>query len=38
VSTVLVAIGASVLIGVVLWLYPVKRAAQLSPIDAIHHE
>ena len=38
VSTVLVAIGASVLVGVVFGLYPAMRAARLSPIDAIHHE
>lgn len=37
-STVLVAIGASVLVGVVFGLYPAMRAARLSPIDAIHHE
>lgn len=38
VSTVLVAIGASVLVGVLFGLYPALRAARLSPIDAIHHE
>jgi putative ABC transport system permease protein len=38
VSTVLVAIGASVLIGLTFGLYPAMRAAKLSPIDAIHHE
>jgi putative ABC transport system permease protein len=37
-STVLVAIGASVLIGLTFGLYPAMRAARLSPIDAIHHE
>lgn len=37
-STVLVAIGASVLVGLVFGLYPAMRAAKLSPIDAIHHE
>lgn len=37
-STVLVAIGASVVVGVVFGLYPALRAARLSPIDAIHHE
>lgn len=37
-STVLVAIGASVIVGLAFGLYPAMRAAKLSPIDAIHHE
>jgi putative ABC transport system permease protein len=37
-STVLVAIGASVAVGLAFGLYPAMRAAKLSPIDAIHHE
>jgi putative ABC transport system permease protein len=37
-STVLVAIGASVIVGLAFGLYPGMRAAKLSPIDAIHHE
>jgi len=37
-STVLVAIGASVVVGVAFGLYPAMRAAKLAPIDAIHHE
>jgi putative ABC transport system permease protein len=38
VSTVLVAIGASVVVGLAFGIYPAMRAAKLSPIDAIHHE
>ncbi len=37
-STILVAAGASVLIGVSFGLYPALRASRLSPIDAIRHE
>jgi len=37
-STFLIAVVASVLVGVVFGLYPALRAARLSPIDAIHHE
>jgi ABC-type antimicrobial peptide transport system permease subunit len=34
-STPLIAIGAAVAVGVVFGTYPVRRAANLSPIDAI---
>jgi putative ABC transport system permease protein len=38
ITTVVAAIGASVVIGRTFGLYPAMRAARLSPIDAIHHE
>lgn len=37
-TTILVAAGLSVLIGVGFGLYPALRASRLSPIDAIRHE
>lgn len=37
-TTVGFAVGVSVLIGLVFGLYPARRAALLSPIDAIRHE
>jgi putative ABC transport system permease protein len=35
---VMVAVGASIVMGLTFGLYPALRAARLSPIDAIHHE
>jgi putative ABC transport system permease protein len=37
-TTVGFAVGVSVLIGLVFGLYPARRAARLSPIDAIRHD
>jgi putative ABC transport system permease protein len=38
VSTSLIAVGAAVVVGVVFGTYPARRAASLSPIDAIARE
>jgi putative ABC transport system permease protein len=38
VPAILVAVGVSSLVGIVFGLYPARRAAQLSPIDALRYE
>ena len=35
---IIIAVGISTLVGVVFGMYPAKRAAKLSPIDALRHE
>lgn len=36
--SILIAVGVSMLVGVIFGLYPARRAARLSPIDALRHE
>jgi len=38
IPAILVAVGVSTLVGVVFGLYPARRAAKLSPIDALRYE
>lgn len=38
ISSILMAVGVSTVVGVVFGLYPAQRAAKLSPIDALRYE
>lgn len=38
IPAILIAVGVSMLVGIVFGLYPARRAAKLSPIDALRYE
>lgn len=38
IPAIIVAVGVSSLVGIIFGLYPARRAARLSPIDALRHE
>jgi putative ABC transport system permease protein len=37
-GTVLIAVGASVFVGLVFGIYPALQAARLAPVEAIHRD
>jgi putative ABC transport system permease protein len=37
-GSVLLAVTVAALLGIVFGVYPARRAAQLNPIEALHHE
>jgi putative ABC transport system permease protein len=38
VSSIVLAVSVSTIIGIIFGYYPAKRASNLNPIDALHYE